>query len=74
MVEAEAVTAVELHDAQRTALTEALRGVSGLSVDLRTRLDPKVLGGVLVKMAGKSYDGTVRGRLRAMKSRIAYGS
>ncbi len=73
VVEAEAVTAVELDDAQRAALTRALRGVSGLGVDLQTRLDPKVLGGVLVRMAGKSYDGTVRGRLKALKSRLVYG-
>jgi hypothetical protein len=25
-------------------------------------------------MAGKSYDGTVRGRLRALKSRLVYGT
>lgn len=73
VVEAEAVTAVELDDAQRAALTRALRGVSGLGVDLQTRLDPKVLGGVLVRMAGKSYDGTVRGRLKAMRGRLVYG-
>ena len=51
-----------------------LSRISGLGVDLMTRLDPKVLGGVLVKMAGKSYDGTVRGRLKAMKSRLVYGT
>jgi F-type H+-transporting ATPase subunit delta len=73
VVEAEAVTAVELGPAQRDALTTALSSVSGLGVDLQTRLDPAVLGGVLVRMAGKSYDGTVRGRLKAMKSRLVYG-
>ena len=74
VVEAEAVTAVALADAERQAIAKALSGISGLGVDLETRLDPKVLGGVLVKMAGKSYDGTVRGRLQAMKSRLVYGT
>ena len=73
VVEAEAVTAVALADSQRDAIAKALSGISGLGVDLETRLDPKVLGGVLVKMAGKSYDGTVRGRLKALKSRLVYG-
>ena len=74
VVEAEAVTAEALGDAQKAAIAKALSAVSGLGVDLETRLDPKVLGGVLVKMAGKSYDGTVRGRLLAMKSRLVYGT
>ena len=74
VVEAEAVTAVALADAQKEALAKALSGIAGLGVDLETRLDPKILGGVLVKMAGKSYDGTVRGRLKAMKSRLVYGT
>ena len=74
VVEAEAVTAVALADAQKDAIAKVLGGISGLGVDLKTRLDPKVLGGVLVKMAGKSYDGTVRGRLKAMKSRLVYGT
>ena len=73
VVEAEAVTAVALADGQKDAIAKALSAISGLGVDLETRLDPKVLGGVLVKMAGKSYDGTVRGRLKALKSRLVYG-
>lgn len=74
VVEAEAVTAIVIADAQKDAIARALSGISGLGVDLKTRLDPKVLGGVLVKMAGKSYDGTVRARLKAMKSRLVYGT
>jgi F-type H+-transporting ATPase subunit delta len=68
------VTAVELDEKQREALTQALAGVSGHDVDLRTRLDPRVIGGVLVRMAGKSYDGTVRGRLKAMRARLVHGT
>ena len=67
VVEAEAVTAQALEAAQRDALTKVLAKVSGKDVELRTELDPKVIGGVLVRMAGKSYDGTVRGRLRALR-------
>jgi len=74
VVEAEAVSAVELAGPQLNALTKALAQVSGKEVDLRTALDPKVLGGVLVRMAGKNYDGTVRGQLKAMKSRLVHGA
>ena len=74
VVEAEVVSALPLSDAQTQALEKALQKVSGRAVDLRPRLDPKVLGGVLVRMTGKSYDGTVRGRLRALKNRLVYGA
>jgi F-type H+-transporting ATPase subunit delta len=74
VVEAEAVSASELGVAQRDAITKALAQVSGQAVDLRVTEDAALVGGVLVRMAGKSYDGTVRGRLRALKSRLAHGA
>jgi F-type H+-transporting ATPase subunit delta len=74
VVEAEAVTAGPLEEAERDALTKVLAKVSGKDVDLRTELDPEVIGGVLVRMAGKNYDGTVRGQLKAMKSRLVHGA
>jgi F0F1-type ATP synthase delta subunit len=43
-------------------------------VEIETRLDPAVLGGVLVRVGGRSYDGTVRARLRALKERLASGA
>jgi F0F1-type ATP synthase delta subunit len=40
-------------------------------VDLRTSVDPALLGGVLVRMGGRTYDGTVRARLRELRERLA---
>jgi F-type H+-transporting ATPase subunit delta len=74
VVEAEVLTATELAAPQREALTKVLAKVSGKEVDLRSALDPRVIGGALVRMAGKNYDGTVRGRLRALKSRLVHGA
>jgi F0F1-type ATP synthase delta subunit len=34
---------------------------------LREKTDPAVLGGVLLRMSGRTYDGTVRGRLQALR-------
>ncbi|MFI5007606.1 MAG: ATP synthase F1 subunit delta [Solirubrobacterales bacterium] len=67
-VAAEAVTALALSDAQKGALVEALRKGSGLAIDLLERVEPEVLGGLLVQMGGKTYDGTVRGRLGALRA------
>jgi len=70
VVSAEAVSAVPLDEAQTRAVAEALRKATGKEVELRTRTDAAVLGGVLVNMAGSTYDGTVRGRLRALRRRL----
>lgn len=73
-VSAEAVTAVALAEGSRAALAQALCKTVGRTVELKTRVDPAVLGGVLVKVGGRTYDGTVRARLAALRQRLASGS
>jgi len=67
VVSAEAVSAVPLGAAQRQALAAAL----GETVELRTRVEPEIGGGVLVRVGGRTYDGTVRARLAALRGRLA---
>jgi len=64
---AEAVTAVPLDAALRRELEQAIRKATGLTAELREKTDPAVLGGVLLKMSGRTYDGTVRGGLQALR-------
>jgi F-type H+-transporting ATPase subunit delta len=71
IVTAEAVSAAPLEPEQLTALSSALGVALGAPVDLRARVDPAVLGGVVVNAAGRTYDGTVRGRLSALRRRLA---
>jgi F-type H+-transporting ATPase subunit delta len=68
---AEATSAAPLSDAQRQALAGALGQVSGLEVRVRTHVDPEVLGGLRVTMEGKTYDGTVRAHLAALRRSLA---
>jgi F-type H+-transporting ATPase subunit delta len=72
-VSAEAVTAVPLEEAQRSALAKALNAAIGKTVELKARVDPAVLGGVRVTMGGRTYDGTVRTRLAALRERLVSG-
>lgn len=71
---AEATTAVALDPAQVSALGAALGTVSGQKVELRHRVDPAVMGGVMVKMGERTYDGTVRGRLLGLRRRLLQGA
>jgi F-type H+-transporting ATPase subunit delta len=67
---AEAVSARPLAEDERRALVAALEKTTGLGIELETREDPSLLGGLLVRVAGRSYDGSVRARLRALRARL----
>jgi F-type H+-transporting ATPase subunit delta len=69
-----AVSAVPFAGAQEKALGTALAAVAGKTIELETQVDPALLGGVLVQVAGRTYDGTVRAQLAALRRRLAAGS
>jgi F-type H+-transporting ATPase subunit delta len=71
---AEVVTAVPLAAAARRDVASALEKVIGLKVEARERVDASLIGGVVVIVGGKTYDGSVRGRLRALRQRLASGA
>jgi F-type H+-transporting ATPase subunit delta len=70
VVAAEAVTALPLAAAQKKALESALKG-SASSVELRECLDPALVGGLVIRAFGRTYDGSVRTRLLALRRRLA---
>jgi F-type H+-transporting ATPase subunit delta len=70
VVTARAVTAAPLTPGQQERLTAALSGAAGGAVELEAAVDPSLLGGVRVTMAGRIYDGTVRGRLQGLRRHL----
>jgi F-type H+-transporting ATPase subunit delta len=71
VVAAEVVSATPLDEAQAGAVAQALGRLTGGAVDLRARVDPALLGGVQVRMQGRTYDGSVRARLAALRRRLS---
>lgn len=71
VVAAEAVSATPLDEAQTRAVAKALGAATGREVDLQTRVDPRLVGGMLVKMEGRTYDGSVRARLIALRRTLS---
>jgi F-type H+-transporting ATPase subunit delta len=67
VVAAQAVSATPLDEAQTRAVAKALAAATGREVDLEARVDPRLLGGMLVHMEGRTYDGSVRARLIALR-------
>jgi F-type H+-transporting ATPase subunit delta len=70
VVTARAVTAAPLTQAQQERLSAALSAAAGVAVELEAAVDPSLLGGVRVTMAGRIYDGTVRGRLQGLRRHL----
>jgi F-type H+-transporting ATPase subunit delta len=70
LVSAEAVCAVAPTEAQSRALAKALGGPGG-PAELRSRVDPELIGGLLLTVGGTTYDGSVRTRLAALRRRLA---
>jgi F-type H+-transporting ATPase subunit delta len=73
VVAAEVASAVPLAAEQRRALETALKGAAA-SVELRTRVEPALIGGLVVSTLGRIYDGSVREHLAALRRRLAASS
>ena len=71
ILEATAVSAVPLTEQQRAALHAKLESLTGKTIDLKTKVDAKVLGGIRLDIEGTELDGTVRSRLAGLRSSIA---
>lgn len=68
---AEVLSAYELTAEQRDRLSAELAKLAGTPVRLRFAVDPDLIGGVTARLASKVYDGSVRGRLAALRHRLA---
>ena len=68
---AEVTSAVELTDEQKEAIKQRVIAATQASqVDLDTRVDPDLLGGVVIKVGSQIYDASLRGHLRRIGMRL----
>jgi F-type H+-transporting ATPase subunit delta len=70
VVRASVTSAVELDEGRRASLLQRLREETGHDVVLEERIDPEVLGGLVVRIGDRMLDGSARSRLRALRSRL----
>ncbi len=70
IADAKVTSAATLEPEQLRLLQEKLESISGKKVLLQQKIDPSVLGGLLVEMDGRQYDGTVKGRLSDLRRKL----
>jgi len=63
---AEVMTAVELSPENREALKTKFAALTGKKVDLQEEVDPSLIGGLVVTIGDKVYNGSLSARLEAL--------
>jgi F-type H+-transporting ATPase subunit delta len=66
-VTAEVTAAQPLSEAQENALTEQLHRAVGRRVSVDIRIDPALLGGMVVKVGSRMVDGSLRSKLQRLQ-------
>jgi F-type H+-transporting ATPase subunit delta len=64
---AEITVAEPLKDEHLAALKSALKSVSGKDVDLAIKIDPAIIGGLVVKLGSRMVDTSLRTKLNAIR-------
>ena len=64
---AEVTVAEEIKDDHVAALRNALNAVSGRKVDFKVRVDPAIIGGLVVKLGSRMVDSSLRTKLNSIK-------
>ena len=72
-VNAEVVSAHPLSDSESQALKDALKASVGKDVTLSTKVDPSLLGGLVVKLGSRMVDSSLKTKLANMKLSLKGG-
>ena len=71
---ADVVTAHGINRKQQEQLQKKLASITNKKIQLRLHEDENILGGVIVKIGDKRIDGSVAGRLVAMRQQLLIGN
>jgi F-type H+-transporting ATPase subunit delta len=67
---AEVTTATQMDDAQRSQVQHALERITGKSIQLETRIQPNILGGVVARVGDQVIDGSIERRLKLLQHQL----
>jgi F-type H+-transporting ATPase subunit delta len=67
---AEITTAIPLEDADRTKIEKVLSKTLGKKLIIETKVDPAIIGGLVVRVNGKLLEGSTRNKLLSLKKEL----
>jgi F-type H+-transporting ATPase subunit delta len=68
---ADVITAVPIDEADKEKLKMQLGALTGTKIEIKTEVDPAILGGIVARVGGKLLDGSTRSKLAALKRQLA---
>ncbi|MFB2839164.1 ATP synthase F1 subunit delta [Floridanema evergladense] len=69
---AEVTSAVELNEDQKHSVREKVKSLTGKQeVELATKVDRDLIGGVIIKVGSQVFDASLRGQLRRISLRLS---
>jgi len=71
LVKVEVTSAVELTAAAREKIAERFAEAAGRRVELAARVDPHIIGGLVLRVGDVIVDGSVQARIRQLRRRLA---
>ncbi len=70
VLELELTTAVELSDEEAAQLVRRIEDAAGRRVEATRRVDPDIIGGIVVQAGSRRLDASVRGRLNRLRQEL----
>jgi F-type H+-transporting ATPase subunit delta len=68
---ADVTTAVPLEGVRKSLLSKQLEALTGKIIAMNLKVDPEIIGGIIIRIAGKLIDGSTASRLTALKDELA---
>jgi|CXWL01.1.fsa_nt_gi F-type H+-transporting ATPase subunit delta len=72
ILQAEVTTAAPLEAEPAAALRQRLQDATGRQVTMTMKVDPALIGGLVARIGGTVYDGSVSARLTKMRERLMH--
>lgn len=73
IAEAVVTTAERLTPDEQDLVREKLETMTGLRIELAMKIDPEIIGGIIVRIGDQVIDGSVRNKLEKLRSRLVSG-
>ncbi len=74
MLPVEITSAIELDQATTESLGRKIGERAGRKVTLAARVDPDILGGIVVRVGNSILDASIRNRLEQLRRQVAQGA
>ncbi len=67
---AEVITAIPLDNEEKLRIGERITGILGKPVVLKPKVDPGIIGGIIIRVGDRLIDGSIRGKLVSLRKDI----